>query len=130
MLIIRQEQIDTLIKGTDEEWVEFLLNHVKSEDPELQEKHSDDELRRMVKSGIKRSERHGMTSAENQSAFISVMFKIAPNFDEQPEIKEVLDDERYPPAHRLQNLWSPAVPDEAWDRALEARDEHAWQFGE
>ena len=129
MLVIRQEQIDVLIKGTEDEWVEFLVDHVKGEDAALSEKYSDEELRSMVKSGIKRSESHGITSAEEQSAFVSIMFKVAPNFDEQPEIKDVLDDARFRPPHRMQNLWSPAVPDSAWDKAKEEHDEKAWSFG-
>ena len=128
MLVIRQEQIDILTKGTDDEWVNFLVEHVKSEDPDLANKYTDDELRRMVKSGIERSEGHGLTCAEVQSAFVSIMFKIAPNFDEQPEIKAVLEDERFRQSQRMENLWSPAVPDEVWDKAIEARDDSAWNL--
>jgi hypothetical protein len=56
------------------------------------------------------------------------MFKIAQNFDEQPEIKAVLEDERFRQSQRMENLWSPAVPDEVWDKAIEARDDSAWNL--
>ena len=130
MLVIRNEQKDTLIKGTDGEWVDFLVSQVKTEDPELQNEYSDDDLRLMVKSGIRRSEGYGITGAKDQSAFVSIMFNVAPNFDDQPEIRAVLDNERFPAPQRMENLWSPAVPDTVWDKAKEARDERAWRFGE
>src|SRR5882724_8416337 len=108
MLVIRNEQMDTLIKGTDDEWVDFLVSNSKEEDPELQTKYTDEDLRIMLKSGIRRWESQRITSAKDQSAFVSIMFNVAPNFDEQPEIRTVLDDERFPPPQRMENLWSPA----------------------
>lgn len=128
MLVIRQEQMDALIKGSDQEWVDFLTEHVKGDNPTLKDRYTDDQIRQMVRSGIARSESHGITSAEEQSAFVSIMFKIAPNFDDQPEIKSVLDDDRFLPPQRIENLWSPAVPDETWDKAKAAYDESAWNL--
>ena len=128
MLVIRQEQIDTLIKGSDEEFVEFLVAHVKEEFPEKTSEHKDERLHLMVKGGIKRAESHDLTRAEDITAFISIMFEIAPNFDEQAQIKAVLDDKMYPPEDRIERLWSPLVPDEAWEEAESKYNEEAWAF--
>lgn len=130
MLIIRQEQIDNLIKGTDEEFVEFLVDYVKEDYPDLEEEYDDETLRRMVRGGIKRAESHGLETAEDLTAFVAVMFEIAPNFDEQPEIKAVLDDLETPPNERFDKLWSPVVSEEAWEEALENYDEEAWFAGQ
>ncbi len=126
MLVIRQEQIDALIKGTDEEFVEFLVGHAKEEFPEKTDKRDDETLRTMVRGGIKRAESHGFKTAEDITAFISIMFEIAPNFDEQPQIKTVLDDANFPPEARLERLWSPLVTDEAWEEAEKNHNENAW----
>jgi hypothetical protein len=128
MLVIRQEQIDVLIKGTDEEFVEFLVDHVKKEDPELNSEYDDEKLREMVRGGIKRAESHGFTTAEDITAFISIMFEIAPNFDEQPDIKKVLDDENFSPKDRLERLWSPLVTEQNWEEASDIYDEAAWGY--
>jgi hypothetical protein len=127
MLVIRQEQIDTLIKGTDDEWVEFLVANAKKEDPEIVNNYDDDTLRRMVRVGIRKSDSYGFTTAKDQSAFVAVMFKVAPNFDQQPEIKAVLDEEQLPPSYRWDKLWSTAVPDEVWEKAKEEYDPEAWK---
>ncbi len=126
MLVIRQEQIDTLIKGTDEEFVEFLVAHVKEEFPDKTSEREDETLRTMVKGGIKRAESHDLTRAEDITAFISIMFEIAPNFDEQSQIRAVLDDELCPPEDRIERLWSPVVPDEAWEEGENNYNENAW----
>ena len=126
MLVIRQEQIDALIKGTDEEFVEFLVGHVKEDFPEKTSEYKDEQLRAMVKGGIKRAESHDLTRAEDITAFISVMFEVAPNFDEQTQIKAVLDDKVYSPEERIERLWSPVVPEEAWEEAAKNYQKYSW----
>lgn len=126
MLVIRQEQIDALIKGTDEEWIEFLVRHVKEEFPDKTAEYDDETLRVMVRQGIERAEKHELTTAEDQTAFISIMFEIAPNFDEQPQIKAVLDDEQFAPEDRIERLWSPLVSEEDWEEAEKNYNEKAW----
>lgn len=126
MLIIRQEQIDLLAMGTDEEFVEFLVEHVKDENYELEEKYDDETLREMVRNGLKRAKRHGFKTAEDLTAFVSIMFAIAPNFDEQPQIKAVLNDENFPPEARIERLWSPVTTEEAWEEAENNYNENAW----
>jgi len=126
VLVIRQEQIDTFIKGSDEEFVEFLVNHVKEEHPDLESEYDEAVLREMVKGGIKRAESHNLKTAGDLTAFVSIMFEIAPNFDEQSQIKAVLDDEKFPPEDRIERLWSPLVTDEAWEEAENNYNENAW----
>jgi hypothetical protein len=126
MLVIRQAQIDALTMGSDEEFVEFLVNHVKEEDPELENEYDDETLREMVRGGIKRAKSHDFSTAEDLTVFVSLMFEIAPNFDEQPEIKAVLDNDKIQPEDRLEALWTEVVPEEAWEKAEENYDEEKW----
>ena len=126
MLVIRQEQLDTLIKGSDEEFIEFLVAHVREEFPEKTAERDDETLRAMVEAGVARAESHGLTTAEDTTSFISIMFEVAPNFDEQPQIKAVLDDGRFAPEERIEKLWSPLVTDENWEEAEKNHDENAW----
>jgi len=126
VLVIRQEQMDTLIKGTDDEWVETLLKETKESDPDISKKYDDDALRRMVRMAIKKAERYGFTPAKDQASFVSIMFEVAPNFDEQDEIRSVLMEDNLKPSFRLQKLWSNAVPEEVWDKAEENHNEDAW----
>lgn len=126
MLVIRHEQIDSLIKKSDEEFVEFLIAHVKEEYPSKSSEYNEETLRLMIMGGIERAESHGLRTAEDITAFVSIMFEIAPNFDEQPEIKAVLVDENFLPGDRIDRLGSPAVSEEAWNEAEENYKEDAW----
>lgn len=112
----------------EEDFVEFLVNHIKAENPDLEKEHDDETLEKRVRGGIERAKSHDFKISQDITSFISLMFKIAPNFDEQTEIKAVLDDETTPPDERFEQLEPPLVPDTAWDEAAENYDEDAWNF--
>lgn len=126
MLIIRQEQIDALIMGTDEEFVSFLIGHIKEKQPELETVYDNETLRKMVKNGIERAKSHGFKTAEDLTIFVSLMFRIAPNFDEQSDIKAIVDNEDIAPEKRFAELESPIFPKKAWDEAAKNYDKNAW----
>ena len=79
----------------------------------------------MLEIGIARAKSHGLTGAEDIAAFIAVMFEIAPRFDEQTEIRQVLTDDRFPPNVRLDQLFM-LVPDEVWIEASKKYDDSFW----
>ena len=126
MLVIRQEQMDALIKGSNEEFVEFLVGHVKERNPNLEDQYDDETLRRMVKIGIERAESRDFTRAEDITIYVSLMFKFAPNFDEQSDIKAVFEDANIPPEERFDKLESPVFPKKAWREARKNYEKNAW----
>lgn len=128
MLVIREEQIDALLLGDEERLIGTIIIRITREDPELAEKNDDETLRKKVRSGIERARGHGFESARDISDFVSLMFEVAPNFDEQPEIKRVLDDKGVPPGERLEKARSTLVPETAWEEARENYDERAWRL--
>jgi len=119
--------MDVLIKGTDDEWVETLVRQTKENDPEISKKYDDGALRDMVRIGIRKAESYGFTAADDQAAFVSIMFEVAPNFDDQDEIRAVLEESSLKPSYRLEKLFSSVVPEEAWDKAEENYKEEAWK---
>jgi len=87
---------------------------------------SDEELLRRVSLGIARAESHGLTWDASITAFVAMMFEVAPTFDEQPAIARVLKDESLPADQRIDALWE-RTTDEDWDEA-EARAPFAEAF--
>jgi len=126
VLVIRQKQIDTIIKSSEADFVNHLVGYVKGKHAEAVAKRDDKTLREMMKGGIKRAESHDLTSVEDTQAFISKMLETAPNFDEQAQIKAVLDDEEIPPGERIEKLSPPLIPEEAWAEVKNNYDENAW----
>lgn len=128
MLIIRQKQIDVIAMGDEDDFVKMLITEAKAEKPDLEEKYDDESLGKMVRGAIEKAESYGFAFSQDITKFVMKMFKVAPNFDEQAEIKAVLDDENTPPDQRFDKLESPLVSDTAWDEAVENYDEDAWNF--
>jgi len=126
MLVVRQEQYEKIIKASEEDFINHLFDYVQSNHAEAASARSDATLRKMIRGGIKRAESHQIKLVENTEIFIGKMFEAAPNFDEQPEIKAVLDDETLSPDKRLEKLESPAITKEIWEEVKNNYDENAW----
>ena len=125
MLEIRKEQSDAFLLNDEEKLVEFIIEHLQEESPELIDRIPADGLQEMVQNGLVRASSHGLRSLENLTAFVSVMFEIAPNFDEQPEIKRMLCDPTFSPEERFDLIFD-KVSEKAWEEAEQRYDHEAW----
>lgn len=122
MLKISKEQFEAFMPKTDEEIVEFIAGHLREEIPEVVGKLPS--LPEMVRSGVERARWHGLRSLGDLTAFVSIMFEVAPTFDEHPELKRVLDDEDVPAGERLDALFDEEL-EGAWEEAARY-DGAAW----
>ena len=71
----------------------------------------------MIDAGVARARGHGLRSDEAVCGYVTVMFEICPNFDQEPLIQQVLGSQR-PADERWQALFS-------GERALVLAWEHA-----
>lgn len=122
MLKIRKEQFEAFEPKTDEEVVEFIAGHLREEIPEVVGDLPS--LPEMVRSGVARARGHGLRSLGDLTAFVSIMFEVAPTFDEQPELRRVLEDEGAPAGGRLDALFDEEL-EGAWEEAARY-DGAAW----
>ncbi len=125
MLRIRREQIAAFLPKNDRETVDFIIGHLKDESPELVDRIPEDGLREMVSNGVDRARKYGLNSLADLAGFVSIMFEIAPNFDEIPEIQNVLSNRKIPPEAKFSMLFEKEL-DEAWEKAAESYDPEAW----
>ncbi len=125
---IRKEQIDHVITHDEEKFISDIIEHLHEESYDLIENIPKDSLRDMVANGLRRARSHGFRAAGDLMAFVSVMFEIAPNFDEHPEIRKVLRDESIPLDERFDALFE-RVSDKGWEEADGNYDEYAWYPG-
>jgi len=124
MLKIRKEQIDAFLPKTDEETVDFIVAHLGEESPSLIERLPQESLREMVGNGMARARGHGLGRLEDLTAFVSIMFEIAPDFDEHAELRRVLRDETVPADERMDRLFNSEL-DDAWEEVVRYRDPEA-----
>ncbi|HMJ07672.1 MAG TPA: hypothetical protein VK468_01625 [Pyrinomonadaceae bacterium] len=125
MLVIRQEQMQAMIAGDETQLESVVADAVRAANPERVKDYEKDVLDSMVKTAVARAKSHDLSKAEDIAAFAAVMFEIAPNFDEQRDIKLVLNDAHFPPAERFYQLFE-RVPDDAWAEAEKRYDELVW----
>jgi len=125
MLVIRKQQLQEFIAGNAGEFAEVVRTAIRKSNEERVKVYDDKELDAMLAIGIARAKSHGLTGAEDIAAFVAVMFEIAPRFDEQPEIREVLQDANFKPDDRLEQLFI-RVPDAAWAEASKKYDDSFW----
>ena len=88
---------------------------------------SDETLMKMVRLGIERARSYDFTWESSITAFIVLMFKVAPNFDQHPLIARALKDARFAPEERVEKIWE-RVTSKNWEAAREDYDPRAWQL--
>ena len=126
MLVIRKEQMEVFARIAEENFIDDVAREVRETEADSVEDLSDDDLRKRVKVAVARAARHGLTLELSIIAFVRLMFAIAPNFDEQPNIKQMLADERVEPDDRVELVFR-AASDDDWEEAGELYDESAWE---
>lgn len=137
MLKIKAEQIRFFQTDADEAFVrrvtEYLReNHSEAEarisgDKKTVVEISDETLREMVRGGIKRAEKHGISWKSTLLSFVVLMFLAAPNFDEHPKSvaffsqNETITDENF-------EAFLDEMTDEDWETVENNYDETVWSI--
>ena len=125
MLIVRQEQIRHFIGKDDSEVIKRIGQAIRASDSKNLGIFDNKKLEAMVEIGIERAKSHGLELAEDLAAFVGLMFEVAPNFDEEEEIKAALEDTNLVPSDRLAQLWE-RTSDEAWEGAEKSFQAEVW----
>ncbi|HEY0079790.1 MAG TPA: hypothetical protein VGB73_14340 [Pyrinomonadaceae bacterium] len=135
-MIIRREQFEVFEPVAElafiDEMVEQLLEEHADVEVELPEQMlsleeiPEEMLRVMVLKGVNRARGYGIEEQSSIASFVSLMFVVAPNFDEHPLIRRILSDERHPSDSRIDLLWEQTSEDN-WEAAEEMYNPHAWQ---
>jgi hypothetical protein len=100
-----------------EDLIDHLVDHLCAEQAETVAELPDAEIRRRAALALRRAESHGFTEPRAMTAFATLMFIVAPDFDAQPKIAAALqakgrDDERM-------RLLFARTSEEDWDEAGE-----------
>ena len=122
---MRQEQLDQFLVRDDETLARAIARFLHDEVPALIEHLEEEILLEMIATGIVKARRYGLERPEQLIGFVSIMFEIAPNFDEQPDIRAALTDPERAPTERYERLFSDPFA-AAWEEADANYDDDAW----
>lgn len=125
MLYFTSARMEQFLTGNEDHFIDFLVGHVKRACADCVRDIEPISLREMVTNALARARSHGLTRAKDLTAFVAIMFEIAPNFDEQPQIRAALADPRVPLEQRFEKMLE-QVPDWAWEDAERGKVSLAW----
>ena len=106
-----------------EDLLEHIIDYLCEEQAEAVSGLRDTELRRRARLAIQRAERHELDQPEAITAFATLMFVVAPDFDVQPNIARALADTNIPAALRLTQIFE-KTSEADWDEA--AQQSQGW----
>ncbi len=136
-LSIRPEQMLVVETVAQENFVRRIAAHLLGDYPKAvvtlpdNEKFTVDELPEetlhdLVRVGIARARRYGLTFESSISAFTAVMFEVAPNFDTHRLSQVLLNDEEVEPNNRLDELLN-VLTEKNWESIRADYDQNAWK---
>lgn len=102
----------------EQELAELIFDHLCDEQPEAVAELRDAEIMRRIRLGIDRARSHDFASEGAITAFVTLMFLVAPNFDEHPRIRKALDSPAATPDQRIQRIFE-LTAEADWDEAAE-----------
>jgi hypothetical protein len=139
MLRIRKTQLHVFQAAADAEFEWRVAEHLRVEHPDagvrlpeggaLLSEIPEGRLLELVRGGIARARAYGMTWQSSITAFVVLMFVVAPNFDRHPLIRHVLTDSGVRPDERLDALWENTTQ-ENWQAAADNYDPASWGTSE
>lgn len=112
-------------RGNEEEFEREIMQFLRTDYPENVKDIPPDVFRLMVQNGIARARSNGLTWRYSISMFVSLMFLIAPNFDEHPIIRRRLSNPVAEPDYLIDSVVDVTTPDE-WLEAGLLYDHTAW----
>ena len=101
-----------------EELIDHIITHLSEQQPELIAELGDGEVRRRVVAGIGRAYAQKFVQPESVTAFVTLMFLVAPDFDRHPAIARALRLHG-PEPERLRLLFE-RTREEDWEQAAAA----------
>ena len=125
MIQIRPEVLAAFQAQSEAALLDRVAEHVRAEHAHIVEGLPEPLVREMVANGLARARRHGLSAESSLTAFVALMFEIAPNFDEHPAARSVLTDARLLPDDRVEAL-IPRLKERHWREARHRYDERAW----
>ncbi len=102
----------------EEDLLDNVFDYLCEEQPETVAEIADEEIRRRAALGIRRAQGHGIDQPEAITAYVSLMFLVAPDFDVHPKIGKVLADASVPAAQRMKQIFT-RTSESDWEEAAE-----------
>jgi hypothetical protein len=123
---LRKEHLEAMEKAAEPAFIDELCEHLRNTQAEDVAPLSDDVLRARVEVGIARARTHQLRTERAITGFVSLMFAIAPNFDEHAAARQCLTDQTVEPDARV-DLLGERMSIQDWQAAKALSNPKAWE---
>lgn len=112
---ILERQFETMLQVEERQWLEFVRESLLSYPLSPLFRLDDDAQLLKVRDWCDRARANGLEADDDVLGFVLLMHEFAPNFDQHPYLRAILDREEEPMTERWERLFDPR--DEALERA-------------
>jgi hypothetical protein len=123
---LRKEHMEAMEKAAEPAFIDELCEHLRSTQAEEIAPLPDDVLKARVEVAIARARTHQLRTEQAITGFVSLMFAIAPNFDEHAVARQCLTDQTVQPDARV-DLLGERMSIQDWQAAKALSDPKAWE---
>lgn len=127
MLKIRRDTIEQLRNESDHRLIGRIARHLRQAHPDQVRDCPEDILLSRIRYALSHARSYGFKLDYSLMTFVSLMFAVAPDFDREPAIQEILSDERIPETYRFDVLVE-QTSEEHWASAVRNTNPQAWDI--
>lgn len=125
LIQLRDSQLKLCSEAIDRDLVKVIYWHLRNHHAKSVQFVDKPTLEIRVGFAIEKARRYGLGTISDLAGFAALMFELAPNFDEHPSFRRVLEDPTLPPDAKMRKL-SHTISDREWNEAMRLYDRSFW----
>lgn len=125
LISLRDSQLRACSEAIDRDLVKVIYWHLRNHHAKPVQFLDRPTLEGRVQIAIGRARQYGLSTISDLAGFAALMFELAPNFDDHPSFRRILEDPSVQPDVKMRKL-SQAISDREWSEAVALFDRSYW----
>jgi hypothetical protein len=125
LLNLREQQLRLCGEAIDRDLVKVIYWHMRNHHAKSVQFLEREILEERIFLSIDKARRYHLGTVSDLAGFTALMFELAPNFDDHPSFRQILEDPAVPPEVKMRRL-SQSITDREWKEAAKSYDRLYW----
>ncbi len=125
LLQLREPQLRQCGEAIDRDLVKVIYWHLRNHHAKSVQFLERPVLEERIYFSIQKARRYALGTVSDLAGFTALMFELAPNFDDHPSFRVILEDAKIPPEAKMRRL-SQVITDREWKEAALNYDRKFW----
>ncbi|HVK62268.1 MAG TPA: DUF4123 domain-containing protein [Bdellovibrionales bacterium] len=127
LIQLKQTQLKLCGEAIDRDLVRVIYWHLRNHHARPVQFLDRPTLEARIQVSISRARGYGLGTISDLAGFAALMFELAPNFDEHPSFRRILEDPSLPSEVKMRKL-SQVISDRDWNEAISLYDRSYWNL--